>query len=354
MVSKSRKNAGRGAGRPSLEDVIGRVDDEVRLLRGHLGGLPRAVEADQILRSIWIDDVHNSTAIEGNTLTRAQVEELVQHRKVNATLREMLEVRAYANAADWVYRNATDYEHVPLTVVREVHKIAMELVWAVDPPVTNDAPGAWRRTGVNVRDVRVSLPAEVPMHLADWSESTKDRTRLHPIARAAKHHAWFERIHPFVDGNGRVGRLLLNFMLVQSGYPPAIILATQRARYLQALRKADEENYGPISEAVARATSHALTRFLIPGLAGDAKLIPLTALAASGPYSPAYLRQLVLANRLRAIRDGNLWLSSRAWLADYIRNRDPRGGPVPTPKRSRARGAGTRRISRQGELPLDD
>jgi len=53
------------------------VDEEVQLLHEHLGGLPRAVEADHILRAIWIDDVHNSTAIEGNTMTRAQVEALV-------------------------------------------------------------------------------------------------------------------------------------------------------------------------------------------------------------------------------------------------------------------------------------
>jgi fido (protein-threonine AMPylation protein) len=350
--TRMKKTEGRGPGRPSLEDVIRRVDEEVRLLHEHLGGLPRAVEADQILREIWIDDVHNSTAIEGNTMTRAQVQELMGRRKVTATLKEMLEVKGYANAADWVYRHANDFDYVPLTVVSEIHKSAMELVWAVEPPATRDDPGAWRKTGVTVRDVRVSLPAEVPMHLADWSESTKDRRTLHPLVRAAMHHAWFERIHPFVDGNGRVGRLLLNFMLLQSGYPPAIILAAQRARYLQSLRQSDDGNHGPISEAVARAASHALTRFLIPGLAGDAKLIPLTALAANGPYSPAYLRQLVLSNRLRAMRDGNLWLSSRAWLADYIRNRDPRGGPVPSPKRPRRAGEKSRRVERQGRLPL--
>lgn len=72
MGPERRKN--RGPGRPSLQEVLARVDEEVRLLHHHLGGLPRAVEADHILREIWIDDVHNSTAIEGNTMTRAQVE----------------------------------------------------------------------------------------------------------------------------------------------------------------------------------------------------------------------------------------------------------------------------------------
>jgi hypothetical protein len=85
--------------------------------------------------------------------------------------------------------------------------------------------------------------------------------------------------------------------------------------------------------------SDALSRLLIPNLAGDAKLVPLASLAAHGPYSAAYLRQLVLANRLKAVRDGNLWLSSRAWVKQYVATRDPRGGPVP--KISRAQGGDT-------------
>jgi hypothetical protein len=320
------------------------VDEEVRLLHEHLGGLPRAVEADHVLRQIWIDDVHNSTAIEGNTMTRVQVEELVEHRRSSASLQETLEVEGYSRAADWVYRSAVDYTDVPMLVVSEIHKLVMELPWKIAPPTTGDMPGMWRKGAVRVRDVQVSLPPSIPADLAAWSESTGKHGEQHPLVHAAHHHAWFERIHPFVDGNGRVGRLLLNFMLIQSGYPPAVILASQRPRYLQALRIADSGNANPLAEVIARAVSSALSRFLIPNLAGEAKLVPLTALAARGPYSAVYLRQLVLAGRLRAIRDGNLWLSSRAWLQEYIATRDPRGSPVPRARVHRTRG--TRRSRR--------
>lgn len=336
VVRRRSKTMERGPGRPSLANVLSRVDEEVQLLHDHLGGLPRAVEADHVLRAIWIDDVHNSTAIEGNTMTRAQVEALVERRRPSGTLVETLEVESYARAADWVYRNAPEYDHVPVQVVSEVHRFAVELPWNVEPPTTRDAPGAWRKGGVRIRAVPVSPPAGIPADLDAWSRTTGQRDDVHPIVHAAAHHAAFERIHPFVDGNGRVGRLLLNFMLAQAGYPPAVILATQRRRYLQALETADGGNPNPLAEVVARAVSGALSRFLIPNLAGDAKLVPLTALAAHGPYAPDYLRQLVLANRLRAVRDGNLWLSSRAWLKEYIATRDPRGGPVPRrrPRRS--------------------
>jgi fido (protein-threonine AMPylation protein) len=306
--------------------VLSLVDEEVGLLHSSLGGLPRAVEADQILRAIWIDDVHNSTAIEGNTMTRAQVEDLVERRRTSSLLVEALEVESYARAADWVYRVAPDYDGVPLDVVQQVHRLAIELVWAIEPPATDDRPGDWRRTGVSVRGVAVALPSSVHADLQDWSRSTKRRGDRHPIAHAAEHHAWFERIHPFVDGNGRVGRLLLNFLLVQRGYPPAVILAEKRRHYLQALRTADGGNPNPLTEVVARSVSGALSRFLIPKLAGEAKLVPLAALAAQSGYSSDYLRQLAQSGRLRAMREGRLWLSSKSWLAEYVKARDPRGG----------------------------
>ncbi len=315
----------RKAGRPSLRELLGVVDEHVRLLRDHLGGLPHAVEADHILRQIWIDDVHNSTAIEGNTMTRAQVEDLVERRRASGDLMENLDVEGYARAADWAYQHARDYHGVPITVLSEIHKVAVGLAWAVEPPATRDQPGAWRKGGVRIRAVQVPMPAVIPTELDAWSRSTADLAARHPVVHAAHHHAWLERIHPFVDGNGRAGRLVLNFMLAQHGYPPAVIQVGQRKRYLKALEIADTGNPNPLAEVVARAVHDTLNRFLIPKLAGEAKLVPLSALAAGTPYSPAYLRGLVLANRLHAVRDGRLWLSSRAWLSEYVASRDRRG-----------------------------
>lgn len=315
----------RRAARPSLVELLGIVDEHIRLLREHLGSLPRAVEADQILRQIWIDDVHNSTAIEGNTLTRAQVENVVERQRAYGTLVESLDVQGYARAADWAYQRARDYTGVPIDVLSELHKIAIGLTWAVEPPPSRDEPGAWRTGGVRIRAVQVPLPAMVPAELRSWSQSTSDLAGRHPIVHAAEHHAWLERIHPFVDGNGRSGRLVLNFMLLQHDYPPAVILASQRQRYLRALERADDGNPNPLAEVVARAVHDTVNRFLIPNLAGAAKLVPLTALAAGTPYSPGYLRSRVLSGRLRAIRDGKLWLSSRLWLEEYVKSRDPRG-----------------------------
>src|SRR5215470_1486494 len=115
-----------GRGRPSLQDVLSLLDEQVTLLKSRLGGLPRAVEADHILRAIWIDDVHNSTAIEGNTMTRAQVEALVEQGRASGSLSESVDVEGYSRAADWAYRHAPDYQGVPVAIVSELHKRALE------------------------------------------------------------------------------------------------------------------------------------------------------------------------------------------------------------------------------------
>ena len=295
-----------------------------------MGGLPRAVEADSILREIWIDDVHNSTAIEGNTMTRAQVEELVERGRASASLVEALEVDGYATAADWVYRTAADNEGVPVAAVSQAHRLAVELAWAKQPPVARDEPGTWRKSPVRVGRVVVSMPAAIPADLATWSASTRALKGVHPVVHAVVHHAWLERIHPFVDGNGRVGRLVLNFMLLQHGYPPAVIPKAWRQRYLRGLALADEDNPDALAEVIARAVSRTLTRFLMPALAGEAKLVPLSTLAARGPYKVAYLRLLVFEGKLKAVQHGNLWLSSMKWLREYIGARDPRGRALKT------------------------
>jgi hypothetical protein len=266
-------------------------------------------------------------------MTRAQVEALVERGQASASLLETLEVDGYAAAADWIYRSAADYEGVPLAVVSEAHRRAVELVWTKQPPGTRDQPGAWRKSPVRVARVVVSVPAAIPADLASWGDSTRDLKGAHPVVHAAIHHAWFERIHPFVDGNGRVGRLILNFMLLQHGYPPAVILKAQRSRYLQGLALADGGSPNALAEVIARAVSATLTRFLMPALAGEAKLVPLSTLAARGPYPVEYLRLLVFEGKLKAVRHGNLWLSSRKWLRDYISSRDPRGRARGTKRR---------------------
>jgi hypothetical protein len=140
----------------------------------------------------------------------------------------------------------------------------------------------------------------------------------------AKLHAGFERIHPFIDGNGRVGRLVLNLVLVRLGWPPAIIVKRQRDRYLDALGRADSRDPGPLAELIARAVLENLERLVVPTIAGPARMVPLQSLA--GPkISYGALRQAATRGRLEAeLASDGTWRSSRRALEEYLARRHQR------------------------------
>lgn len=140
----------------------------------------------------------------------------------------------------------------------------------------------------------------------------------------AKLHNQFERTHPFLDGNGRAGRLALNLILVRLGYPPVVIFKREREAYLAGLTKADREDYVPLGELIARAMLDSLNRFIVPSVAGPVRVVPLTALA-NKDFSVAALRQAAQRGRLdaRQGRDG-IWRSSRQAVTAYKRTKHSR------------------------------
>jgi len=319
-------------GRPSRASIHERLEFEVGQLKERLGGLPQPAEAEDIWTTIWYQEAHNSTALEGNTLVLREVEALLGEGRVvgEKQLRDYMEVKGYADAAQWVYSQAAapaEWTHATLlnlTEVREVHRRAMTPAWDVDPhPEAHDeeSPGNWRQHNIKPFAGGMQPPdyTEIAALMTDWvADVNAISVDPAPIAEAvAQRHAAFERIHPFIDGNGRTGRLTTNLLLVRLRYPPAIIHKRERPRYLAALNKADHGDAGPLGELFARAILDNLMRFILPAVAGPARLVPLEALATKD-LSAIALRNAAERGRLRAVRtDAGTWQSSRQWVTAY-------------------------------------
>ena len=323
-------------GRPSRKSIHERLEIEVAALQD-VGGLPKPVEAQEIWRTIWYHEAHNSTAIEGNTLALKQVESLLARGEAvgRKELKEYLEVRGYADAATWVYEQARrrrdragGADFLTLQDIRHVHHLALSPVWSVAPhpdALASESPGSFRQHDLQAFRRGMQPPTFPLVHpqMTQWVADARPLGRgPEPICvQVAKLHADFERIHPFIDGNGRTGRLLANLALVRLGYPPAVIQKRERDQYLKALERADRGDHEALGELFARAVLDNLMRFLLPAIAGEVKLLPLEALADKA-MSVAALRQAAERGRLVAKQDEHgRWRSSKKWVSDYRKSK---------------------------------
>ena len=322
-------------GRKARNVIYREMEEAVADVHARFGRLPAPAVAREIWHRIWQLEAHNSTALEGNTLAIDEVRVLLDEGRTagGREFREYSEVLAYSQAAEWVYRQGlggnewVGGELLSLFEVRRVHTMTVEAVWLhspVGPSSSHDLPGAWRQRDIHQFHGGMQPPpwTHVEHLMADWVRDVNGLRSVtdQPFVEAlAALHARFEQIHPFIDGNGRTGRLLNNLILVRCGYPPALIFKRDRAKYLRALQRADEGDYGSLGELLARAIKVNVNQFIVPAIGESSTLMSLESLAtAMDDFSANALRNAAQRGRLRAVKDdkGKL-LSTHEWVAAY-------------------------------------
>lgn len=189
----------------------------------------------EILKNFVIEFSFNTTSIEGNTINLQEARNLLVEGLTpkDKTLREIYDVQ---NTENVFFELNSSKEELSHELIIKIHDKLME---NVD-----------NRRGYRIVDVRVlrsnfeATPApyvKTDMDLLlKWYKNNKEK--LHPLVLASVFHHKFEKIHPFMDGNGRTGRMILNYLLLLRDYPPLIIHKKTRKEYLETLRKADESD----------------------------------------------------------------------------------------------------------------
>lgn len=193
--------------------------------------------------------IFHSSGIEGNRLT-LQETSLVLKEGIDITgkpLKDSIEVKNLGIAFDFLYELVQQDVEITENYLKQLHS----LIIGDD---TSLSPGNYRNIGVIITgsEHRPPEPFEVPIKmrdLFDWIKANKDEN---PIIVAAVAHHEMVKIHPFKDGNGRTARLLLNLILLKSGFPICNIKRSERPDYYNALSLADEGEYEPIIEVVTK------------------------------------------------------------------------------------------------------
>ena len=238
---------------PELEARIQAVDLEKAKLDAARPLPPNTVAS--LREKLTLEWTYHSNAIEGNTLTLRETKVVLEGITVGGkSIREHFEATNHRDAIHYVEEIVTKKEPLSEWQIKNIHGLVLK-------GIDNEEAGRYRRENVAIAGASTIPPHflhldEEMKHLINWCESAG---QMHPIERAAELHTRFVKIHPFVDGNGRTGRLLLNFELMKSGYPPAILRKADRLRYYDALDEACATGvYDGVTELVTEAVQRTL------------------------------------------------------------------------------------------------
>ena len=267
-----------------MNDILQRLTQKKKELEGK-----KPLGAD-VLKDLeeWlkIELTYSSNAIEGNTLTRLETAEVIE-RGISAALKgkslgDQLEAINHAKAVEFVRslaKKKKGHQLVTEEDIKAIHKIILT-------GINDDWAGRYRESEVFIKgsSVEFPLPRNVPYPMQEFIQWLEGKQGEHPVRIAADAHFKFVSIHPFVDGNGRCARLLMNLILIINGYPMAIIKNEERIGYLEAVNIGQTKgNLQAFYSVIEKAEERSLDAYLnatkgkpvIPVLMGKGKEIKL-------------------------------------------------------------------------------
>ena len=195
-------------------------------------------QREELFRQLRISITHHSNAMEGTTLSFGETKELLEHGNTagDKPLHEQLVILGFAKAYDVIVREATNKENIiDSSFIKDIHAIMFEDALKVAPEYVSKPIGAYRLDDRYIKgiDIKLSAPNQISNDIENLLyRFNSNNMNLEDIA---EFHILFERIHPFADGNGRVGRLLMAYQAIQNNIVPPLIENESRDEYLKAI-----------------------------------------------------------------------------------------------------------------------
>lgn len=230
------------------------IDEKKKRIDAHRP-LPRHT-LSSLRDSLNLEWTYNSNAIEGNTLTLSETKVVLEGITVGGkSVREHLEAINHRDAVLFIDELVSTRQPLSEWQIRNIHQLVLK-------NIDNENAGRYRTENVVIGAAKHRPPAylvvedEIKQLMMTYQEQWRS---LHPVERAARLHGEFVKIHPFIDGNGRTARLLMNFELMKGGFPPAVIKKEMRPEYYEVLDLAHTEGkYDPFIGLIARCLGDSL------------------------------------------------------------------------------------------------
>lgn len=248
---------------PDKLNKLLQVIDRKKALIDAARPLPKII-VDKLSEYFTVEWTYTSNAIEGNTLDRAETLAVLKDGATigGKSLREHLEAINHKAAIDRINEIFTKVEPITQNDIKYLHSIILR-------GINDRYAGKYRDVDVIIVGAKHTppLPNMVPglmAELSKWLVERQERKDLHPVEFAALAHYKLVHIHPFIDGNGRTSRLLMNLVLMKYGYPIAIIDCEKEPRtiYYNAIRKADDGDQTPFKLLIAEYVSQTADKYI--------------------------------------------------------------------------------------------